>query len=56
MVLSAFVLLKELIMMDIDKLKQCMKFFLHIPTIGNLILAGLVVDAIVQRVIEGIPL
>ncbi|KAK0221094.1 hypothetical protein EDD85DRAFT_983311 [Armillaria nabsnona] len=52
----AFMLLKELIVMDIDKPKQCMKFFLHIPTIGNLILAGLVVDAIVQRVIEGIPL
>ncbi len=54
--LSAFVLLKELIVTDIDKLKQCMKFFLHTPTIGNLILAGLVVDAVVHRVMEGIPL
>ncbi len=54
--LSAFVLMKELFVTDISKPRQCMKFFLHTPTIGNLILAGLVVDAVVHRVIEGIPL
>ncbi|KAK0187326.1 hypothetical protein F5146DRAFT_1142301 [Armillaria mellea] len=54
--LSAFVLLKELFVTDIDKPRQCMKFFLHTPTIGNLILAGLVVDAVVQRLVEGISL
>ncbi len=54
--LSALVLLKELIVTDIDKPRQCMKFFLHTPTIGNLILAGLVVDAVVHRVMEGISL
>ncbi|KAK0187328.1 UbiA prenyltransferase family-domain-containing protein [Armillaria mellea] len=54
--LSAFVLLKELFVTDIDKPRQCMKFFLHTPTIGNLILVGLVVDAVVHRVLEGISL
>ncbi|KAK0234480.1 hypothetical protein EDD85DRAFT_910449 [Armillaria nabsnona] len=39
-VLSAFVLMKELVVTDIDKPMQCMRFFLHTPTIGNLILAG----------------
>ncbi|PBK66464.1 hypothetical protein ARMSODRAFT_960023 [Armillaria solidipes] len=53
MALSAFV---ELVVTDIDKPRQCMQFFLHIPTIGNLILAGSVVDAVVHRVNEGIPL
>ncbi|KAK0440541.1 UbiA prenyltransferase family-domain-containing protein [Armillaria borealis] len=54
--LSAFILLKELFVTDIDKPRQCMQFFLHTPTIGNLILVGLVVDAIVHRVVEGTPL
>ncbi|KAK0440534.1 hypothetical protein EV421DRAFT_1905262 [Armillaria borealis] len=54
--LSAFVFLKELLVMDIDKPRQCMKFFLHKPTVGNLILAGFVVDAVVHRIVEGIPL
>ncbi|KAG7440961.1 UbiA-domain-containing protein [Guyanagaster necrorhizus] len=54
--LSTSILLKELVVTDVDKPRQCMKFFLHTPTIGNLILAGLVVDAVVHRVIEGIPL
>ncbi|KAK0440549.1 hypothetical protein EV421DRAFT_2036760 [Armillaria borealis] len=51
--LSAFV---ELLVTDIDKPRQCMQFFLHTPTIGNLILAGSVVDAVVHRIVEGIPL
>ncbi|KAK0452963.1 UbiA prenyltransferase family-domain-containing protein [Desarmillaria tabescens] len=54
--LSAFILLKELLVTDIDEPRQCMKFFLQTPTIGNLILGGLVVDAVVQRVLAGIPL
>ncbi|KAK0214498.1 UbiA prenyltransferase family-domain-containing protein [Armillaria fumosa] len=53
---SAFALLKGLFVTDIDKPRQCMQFFLQTPTIGNLILAGLVVDAVVQRLVEGIPL
>ncbi|KAK0493160.1 hypothetical protein EDD18DRAFT_1310716 [Armillaria luteobubalina] len=56
MALSAIGLLKGLIVTDVDKPKECMQFFLHTLTIGNLILAGLVVDAVVHRVIEGIPL
>ncbi len=55
-VLSVFVTLKELFVTDIDKLRQCMKFFLHTPTIGNLILTGLVGNAVVHWVVEGIPL
>ncbi|KAK0471054.1 UbiA prenyltransferase family-domain-containing protein [Armillaria novae-zelandiae] len=54
--LSAFVLVKGLIVTDIDKPRECMQFFLHTPMIGNLILAGLVVDAVVHRLVEGIPL
>ncbi|SJL15627.1 uncharacterized protein ARMOST_19130 [Armillaria ostoyae] len=53
MALSAFV---ELLVTDIDKPRQCIQFFLHTPTVGNLILAGLVVDAVAHRVVEGIPL
>ncbi|KAK0200271.1 hypothetical protein DFS33DRAFT_1360273 [Desarmillaria ectypa] len=53
--LPAFVLLTELLATDIDKPRECM-IFLHTPTIGNLILTGLVVDTIVQRVVEGNPL
>ncbi|KAK0440574.1 UbiA prenyltransferase family-domain-containing protein [Armillaria borealis] len=55
-VLSAFILLKELLVTDIDSPRQCMKFFLQTPTIGNLILGGMVVDAVLQRVLAGIPL
>ncbi len=51
--LSTFILLKELFATDIDKPRQRMKNFLHTPTI---VLAGLVVDAVVHRVVEGIPL
>ncbi len=54
--LSAFILLKELLVTDIDSPRQCMKFFLQTPTIGNHILCGLVVDAVLQRVLAGIPL
>ncbi|KAK0234487.1 UbiA prenyltransferase family-domain-containing protein [Armillaria nabsnona] len=52
--LSVFVLLKVLFVTDVDRPRQCMRFFLHTPTIGNLVLAGLVVDAVVHRVMEGI--
>ncbi|PBK98388.1 UbiA-domain-containing protein [Armillaria gallica] len=54
--LSAFILLKGLLVTDIDNPRQCMKFFLQTPTIGNLIICGLVVDAVLQRVLAGIPL
>ncbi|KAK0452935.1 uncharacterized protein EV420DRAFT_1697675 [Desarmillaria tabescens] len=55
-VLSASVLLKVLLVMDIDKRRECMRFFLHTPTFGNLILTGLIVDVVVQRAVEGISL
>ncbi|KAK0187363.1 UbiA prenyltransferase family-domain-containing protein [Armillaria mellea] len=55
-VVSAFIPLKELLVTDINKPRQCMQFFLQTPTIGNLILAGLVVDAVFQRLVKGIAL
>ncbi|KAK0440049.1 UbiA prenyltransferase family-domain-containing protein [Desarmillaria tabescens] len=54
--MSAFVILKELAVTDIDEPRECMKFFLRTPAIGNLILAGLVIDVGVQRVLAGISL
>ncbi|KAK0502248.1 UbiA prenyltransferase family-domain-containing protein [Armillaria luteobubalina] len=54
--LSTLILLKELLVTDIDSPRQCMKFFLLTPTIGNLILGGLVVDVVLQRALAGIPL
>ncbi|KAF9030133.1 UbiA prenyltransferase [Hymenopellis radicata] len=54
--LATAILLKNLMVTDINQPKQCMNFFLLTPTIGNIILGGLVVDAITHRIAEGIPL
>ncbi len=53
---SGGILLKELLSTDIDDPRQCMKFFLHTPMIGNIVLGGLVLDAVLQRAVVGIPL
>ncbi|KAF8911757.1 UbiA prenyltransferase family-domain-containing protein [Mucidula mucida] len=54
--LATAILLKNLMITDIDEPKQCMNFFLLTPTVGNIILGGLVVDAVTHRIMEGIPL
>ncbi|KAK0214542.1 UbiA prenyltransferase family-domain-containing protein [Armillaria fumosa] len=53
---SGGILLKGLLSTDIDDPRQCMKFFLHTPMIGNIVLGGFVLDAVIQRAIVGIPL
>ncbi|KAF8911759.1 UbiA prenyltransferase family-domain-containing protein [Mucidula mucida] len=50
------ILSKNLMVTDIDEPKQCMQFFLLTPTVGNIVLGGLVADAVAHRVAEGIPL
>ncbi|KAG7440985.1 UbiA prenyltransferase [Guyanagaster necrorhizus] len=53
---SGGILLKELLSTNIDDPRQCMKFFLRTPMIGNIVLGGLVLDAVLQRAVNGIPL
>ena len=55
-VVCAYILLKNLLVTDIDNPKQCMQFFLLTPTIGNTVLGGLVVDAVYHRLTSGIPI
>ncbi|KAF9030134.1 UbiA-domain-containing protein [Hymenopellis radicata] len=55
-VVATAILLKNLMVTDIDQPKQCMQFFLLTPTVGNIVLGGLVADAVAHRVAEGIPL
>ncbi|KAK0200253.1 UbiA prenyltransferase family-domain-containing protein [Desarmillaria ectypa] len=54
--ISGGIMFKELLSTDIDDPRQCMKFFLRTPMIGNIVLGGLVLDAILQRAVDGIPL
>ncbi|KAF7366541.1 4-hydroxybenzoate polyprenyltransferase, mitochondrial [Mycena sanguinolenta] len=50
---AGVVLLKELLRTDIDRPKECKAFFLTTPLIGQIILGGVVADAVINRYIEG---
>ncbi|KIY65650.1 UbiA-domain-containing protein [Cylindrobasidium torrendii FP15055 ss-10] len=53
---ATYILLANLRNVDIDSPKSCMQYFLLTPKVGNAVLMGLVVDAVVQRVVSGVPL
>jgi len=53
---ASVLLLNRLWRTDIDVPAQCKDLFLGSPTVGRVVLAGLFVDAIVQRITSGIPL
>ncbi|RDB20300.1 4-hydroxybenzoate polyprenyltransferase, mitochondrial [Hypsizygus marmoreus] len=48
--------LARLLKTDIEKPGDCEKVFRGTPLIGQIILGGLVIDAVLQRVVNGIPL
>ncbi|KAK7042364.1 mitochondrial 4-hydroxybenzoate polyprenyltransferase [Favolaschia claudopus] len=50
---AGFILLKGLLETDIDNPSQCKSFFLTTPLVGQIILAGLLVDAIFSRHLVG---
>lgn len=52
-VYATYILLANLKKTDIDSPKACMQYFLLTPKVGNAILGGLVVDAVVKR---GVPI
>ncbi|KAJ7216568.1 UbiA prenyltransferase [Mycena pura] len=53
LIVAAVELLRALLRTDIDSPAQCKTFFLATPRIGQIILAGLVVDGIIHRYLEG---
>ncbi|KAJ6473149.1 UbiA prenyltransferase [Mycena sanguinolenta] len=54
-VTAGIMLVTALLRTDIDNPGDCKDFFLLTPLIGQIILCGFVVDAILHRVVEGIP-
>jgi 4-hydroxybenzoate polyprenyltransferase len=50
---AGFVLLRGLLQTDINCPAECKTFFLTTPLIGQIILAGFVVDAVIVRHLEG---
>ncbi|KAF8208311.1 UbiA prenyltransferase [Mycena galopus ATCC 62051] len=50
---AGFLLLKGLLQTNLDCPAECKAFFLTTPLIGQIILAGLVADAVIHRYLEG---
>ncbi|KAJ7629444.1 hypothetical protein DFH06DRAFT_1441434 [Mycena polygramma] len=53
--LAGVVLFKSLLTTDVDCPEQCKTMFLSTPRVGQIILLGFVVDAVVHRFVDGIP-
>ncbi|KAF5336730.1 hypothetical protein D9757_013925 [Collybiopsis confluens] len=53
---AATLLLSKLLNTDIDQPADCRDFFLQTPLIGQVVLGGLVADAVIARLSNGIPL
>ncbi|KAJ7210642.1 UbiA prenyltransferase [Mycena haematopus] len=53
--IAGVMLLTALLGTDIDNPKECKDFFLLTPLLGQIILGGFVADAILHRIVEGIP-
>ncbi|KAK7014079.1 Para-hydroxybenzoate--polyprenyltransferase, mitochondrial precursor (PHB:polyprenyltransferase) [Paramarasmius palmivorus] len=49
-------LLQTLVYTDVDRPNDCKNMFLATPEIGRIILFGFILDAVVNRLINGIPL
>lgn len=54
--IAAALLLPRLLMTKLDQAKDCKNMFLGTTLVGQVILGGLVVDVVLRRVLEGIPL
>ncbi|KAF5378018.1 hypothetical protein D9757_009864 [Collybiopsis confluens] len=54
--IAAGLLFSKLLVTDIDRPADCRDFFLQTPLIGQVVLGGFVVDAVVARLSKGIPL
>lgn len=54
--ISAMLLLPRLLKTDINSPEDCKNLFLGTGPVGQIILVGLVVDVVLRRVLEGIPL
>ncbi|KAJ6579625.1 UbiA prenyltransferase [Mycena vulgaris] len=52
--IAGYILLKSLVVTDINCPEKCKAMFLSTPVVGQIILGGLVVDAVAYRVVEGI--
>jgi 4-hydroxybenzoate polyprenyltransferase len=53
---AGVLLLPRLLKTNIDRPEDCRTLFLGTPLIGQIILGGLLVDAVTQRLISGVPL
>ncbi|KAF7354625.1 4-hydroxybenzoate polyprenyltransferase, mitochondrial [Mycena sanguinolenta] len=53
--IAGILLVTALLRTDIDKPDDCKDFFLLTPLFGQIILGGFVADAILHRLVEGIP-
>ncbi|RDB21359.1 4-hydroxybenzoate polyprenyltransferase, mitochondrial [Hypsizygus marmoreus] len=53
---AAILLLPRLIATDVDRPEDCRNLFLGTPLVGQVILGGLVMDAVTHRLRSGIPL
>jgi 4-hydroxybenzoate polyprenyltransferase len=56
MAIVSLILLPKLLRTDINKPKDCKNFTLDTPLIGKIILGGFTLDAVVQRVWNGVLL
>ncbi len=54
--IACAILFSRLLQTNLDVPEDCKAFFLQTPRIGQIILTGLIVDAIHQRLIRGIVL
>jgi 4-hydroxybenzoate polyprenyltransferase len=52
--LAGVVLFRSLVATDVNCPEKCKAMFLSTPFVGQIILGGFVVDAMVHRVVEGI--
>ena len=53
---AGLLLLTRVVSTDIHKPEQCRRLFLGTALVGQIILAGLVLDAVTHRIVSGIPL
>lgn len=53
---ASILLLPRLLKTNIDRPEDCRALFLGTPLIGQVILGGLVIDAVAHRLNSGIPL
>jgi 4-hydroxybenzoate polyprenyltransferase len=54
--ISSSILFPKLLRTDIDIPNDCKSFFLDTPLVGQVILGGLVLDAVAQRALNGVAL